>query len=169
MEREDLARQQEVCADRLDLVWPTAKDKHFVGRPSRTDQYKRLLSFALQQNMFCLLERFENDVLRVWYKRGMTLSDLESERAKAEADSIAVHDKQTLEVQCVDEDEAQLEVGAEQLEVADAKDAAVEFRYPRSERRPQFPGNLTNVGNSLSDGSGGFCPRAQRLPPSLPS
>eukprot|EP00971_Amphidinium_carterae_P236186 4687396-Amphidinium_carterae.1 len=52
--------------------------------------------------LFRLLERLERDVPFVWYKRGMILSDLERELAKAEADAIAL------------------------VKMADAKDGAVE-------------------------------------------
>eukprot|EP00971_Amphidinium_carterae_P140331 2780049-Amphidinium_carterae.4 len=41
---EDVARQRQSCAEHLRLAWPIPpKGKNVVGRPSRQDQFTRLL------------------------------------------------------------------------------------------------------------------------------
>eukprot|EP00971_Amphidinium_carterae_P273807 5434379-Amphidinium_carterae.1 len=119
MEREeDLARQRQSCAEQLGLAWPIPpKGKNVVGRPSRQDQFTRLLYAALRENQFPLLNRLSSSTAPAWYKRGMSLAEIEGELTKAEKVALAALDEAGVE--CVEEEDIDVEEAEEGVQDVD--------------------------------------------------
>eukprot|EP00971_Amphidinium_carterae_P164568 3262654-Amphidinium_carterae.1 len=118
--KEGLARQRQSCAEHLGLTWPIPpKCKNVVGRPSRQDQFTRLLYAALRENQFPLFHRLSSSTVPAWYRRGMNLTEIEGDLAKLEKVALTALDK--AEVECVED---VVEVGQD-VDDADVEEADV--------------------------------------------
>ena len=84
---DDLIVRQRNVAERLGLAWPPVRSKAGVGRPTAAKSFQNLLYDAIDRNEFGVLALVESAILLVWYRRGMTLSQVSNRLSQVEMEA----------------------------------------------------------------------------------